>query len=95
MSTPQTPQYEHDRNGSRSKREEVFQARTRPPTPAALERARGLAWYTEQLEALSEGLWNYQGPDVYGKIFRQYCRETGLLNTLNVTEILTEAAQLK
>jgi hypothetical protein len=65
------------------------------PTPAALERAPGLAWYTEQLEALSERLWNYQGPDVYGKIFRQYCRETGLLNTLNVTEILTKAAQLK
>lgn len=85
---------EYDQDGQPFERLEVFAPRVGPP-PAMVEAASKRVWQMAELDALVSGLKRYQGPDVYWKIFREYCGRTGLLNKYNVTEIVTVAANMK
>jgi len=85
---------EYDQEGQPFERLEVFAPRVGPP-PAMVEAASERVWRMAELDALVSGLKRYQGPDVYWKIFREYCGRTGLLNKYNVTEIVTVAANMK
>lgn len=67
------------------------------PSVVQLQRAREVngEWSSDQLGALQRGLKNFTGPNVFRNIFQTYCGRGGLLNKFNVTEIVTQAAQLK
>ncbi|KAK3074138.1 hypothetical protein LTR53_003668 [Teratosphaeriaceae sp. CCFEE 6253] len=88
------PEQEYDQNGQPFERVQVFHERV-GPSPAAVERARSLVWRLEQTNALADGLREYQGSDVFEKVFRRHCPRGQLLNQYNVVEIVTCAADLQ
>lgn len=85
---------EIDQNGEPFERLAMFARRIGPP-PTHVKKARDHVWALKEIDALRVGLRKYAGRGVFRDIFREHCVRGGVLNKYNVTEIVTQAADLK
>lgn len=86
-----------DANGVQFERVTVFKDRdwSRRPEQGGGTPLEGPEWTDEQCLALLDGLRIYQGPQVFEKIFKRYCRPGDILRRYNVEEITQQAAYLR
>ncbi|KAL1801176.1 hypothetical protein ACET3X_001518 [Alternaria dauci] len=92
---------ERDANGVVFERLPVFTPRSAPPHRQASTLNSGSEWTEQEETALLDGLKHCAGPQVFEKIFEEYCRPDsshplgGYLRERSVAEIVTKAAQFR